>query len=169
MVYRSTDRLSAVAAFVTVSVEVQRLETVWKPGTAMETLARFGQTSTHCCKRSYIQGSEQLPARQTHQIVTVHQRDRDIAFTLIDFRRLTLFQYLSFWWERIFSRLRWHRSPDARFRQQRQWRMVRAYVADHKDVSQTSFAIMVDVCQPFLSSGTPIAFRASVSCCHQWR
>lgn len=40
--------LSAVAAFVTVSVEVQRLETSsWKPGTAMETLARFGQTSAH--------------------------------------------------------------------------------------------------------------------------
>ncbi len=148
---------------------MQRLERFWKPGTAMDTLARFGQTSTTCCKRSYIQGSVRLPGRQTLTIVAIHQGDRDIAFALIDFAGLTLFQYLSFWWERIFSRLGWHRSPDARFRQQRQWRMVPLYVADHKDVSQTSFAIMVDSGQPFLSSGTPIAFRASVSCVHQWR
>ncbi len=165
MVYRSTDRTERSSAFVTVSVEVQRLETVLEAWTAMETLARFGQTSTHLLQTYYIQGSEQLPARQTHHDRHCYQRDRDIAFTLIDFRRIDVVQYLSFWWERIFSRLRMASVADARFRQQRQWRMVRAVRRRYKDVSQTSFAIMVDVWPAVFSSGTPIAFRASVSCC----
>ncbi len=59
--------LSAVAAFVTVSVEVQRLETVLEAlGPQWRRWRGSGRHPHTCCKRSYIRGSERLPARQTH-------------------------------------------------------------------------------------------------------
>jgi hypothetical protein len=39
--------LGAVAAFVAEGVKMQGLVAILEPGTAIETLARFGQTSTH--------------------------------------------------------------------------------------------------------------------------
>ena len=77
-----------------------------------------------------------------------------------------MFQYLSFWWERIFSRLRM--ASVAR-------RAVPTAATMEDGPRCTSPIIKTSVRrvsplwstsgQPFLSSGTPIAFRASVSCC----
>ncbi len=54
--------LSAVAAFVTVSVEVQRLETVLEAlGPQWRRWRGSGRHPHTCCKRSYIRGSERLP------------------------------------------------------------------------------------------------------------
>src|SRR5699024_1111634 len=81
--------LSAVAAFVTVRVEVQRLETV------LEAWDRNGDVGAvradiHTLAANVVtfEAASGFLRDKRITIVTVHQRDRDIAFTLIDFRRI---------------------------------------------------------------------------------
>ena len=139
--------LSAVAAFVTVSVEVQRLETV------LEAWDRNGDVGAvradiHALAANVVtfKAASSFLRDKRITIVTVHQRDRDIAFTLIDFRRIDVVPvFIVLVGTDIFPTKDGIGRPTRGSDSSDNGGWSALYVADHKDVSQTSFAIMVDV------------------------
>ena len=79
-------------------------------------------------------------------IVTVHQSDRDIAFTLIDFRRIDVIPvFIVLVGTDIFPTQDGIGRPTRGSDSSDNGGWSALYVADHKDVTQTRFAIMVDV------------------------